>query len=148
MSRLFDGSRFSFALLGGAVTILLLIVLGSLVLSGQLPPSPKGFVFGDVRAGMGGLAGGKEVIFERIDGPDPVSPDVVRVQADAHGHFSTSLPPGPYYVDMTISACPRIGPCDPRREFFPFGTRAFTIAAGQHIELQLGTCGEIWQCPR
>jgi hypothetical protein len=148
MPRLFDGSRFSIALLGGAVTVIVLMILGSLVLSGQLPPRPVGFVTGDVRAGMGGLVGGEQVIFERIDGPDPVSPDVVTVRTDASGHFSASLPPGPYYVDMTIIACPRIGPCDPRRQFFPFGTRSFTIAAGQHVELHLGTCGDIWQCLR
>jgi hypothetical protein len=46
MSRLFDGSRFSIALLGGAVTALILTVLGSLVLSGQLPPQPVGIVTG------------------------------------------------------------------------------------------------------
>jgi hypothetical protein len=153
MSRLFDGSRFSIALLGGAVTALILIVLGSLVLSGQLPPQPVGFVTGDVRAGMGHLAGGQQVIFERIDAPAFVNPDVaspyvIRVSADARGHFSASLPPGPYYVDMTIAACPRIGPCEPRRQFFPFGTKSFAITAGQHLEIQLGTCGEIWQCPR
>jgi len=37
-SRLFDGSRFSIALLGNSVIVVVLIVIGSLVLSGQLPP--------------------------------------------------------------------------------------------------------------
>jgi len=153
MSRLFDGSRFAIALLGGAMAVVILMILGSLILSGQLPPAPTGLVTGDVRAGFGGLVGGQQVIFERIDGPAVVNPDVaspyvIRVSADAHGHFSASLLPGPYYVDMTIAACPRIGPCEPRRQFFPFGTRAFAIAARQHIELHLGTCGDIWQCPR
>jgi hypothetical protein len=143
MSRLFDGSRFSIALLGGALTALVAIILSSLVLSGQLPPRPVGFVTGDVRAVMGGAAGGQRVIFERIDGPD-----VVTVHADARGHFSARVPPGQYYVEMQIAACPNIGPCGPRRDFFPIGIQVFTIAAGQHLELQLGTCGDVWQCPR
>jgi hypothetical protein len=147
MSRLFDGSRFSIVLLGGALSVVILMILGSLVLSVLLPPRPVGFVTGDVRAGMGGLSREEQVIFERIDGPDPVSPDVVTVRTDESGHFSASLPPGPYYVDMTITACPRIGPCERRRQFFPIGTRAFAIAAGQHIEFHLGTCGDVWQCP-
>jgi hypothetical protein len=153
VSRLFDGSKFGIALLGGAATLLMFMILGSLVLSGQLPPRPVGFVTGDVRAGLGGPAGGEQVIFERTDAPIDVNPDVaspyvLRVWADAHGHFSESLPPGSYYVDMTIAACPRIGPCEPRRQFFPFGPRTFAIVAGQHLDLQLGTCGDIWQCPR
>jgi hypothetical protein len=143
MPRLFDGSRFSIALLAGAVTVLTLMVLGLLVLSGQLPPAPTGLVTGDVRAGMGGAAAGQRVIFERIDGPD-----VVTVHADARGHFSARVPPGQYYVDMQIAACPNIGPCGPRRDFFPIGIKVFAIGAGQHLELQLGTCGDVWQCPR
>jgi hypothetical protein len=151
VSRLFDGSKFSIALLGGAVTVLMLMILGSLVLSDQLPPRPVGVVTGDIRAGLGGPAGGQQVIFERTDAPIDVNPDVAsayvfRVRADAYGHFSASLPPGSYYVDMTIAACPRIGPCEPRRRFFPFGTKTFAIADGQHVQLQLGTCDDIWQC--
>ena len=137
MPRLFDGSRFPLALLGGAVCVLVLIVLGSLVLSGQLPP--RGLVSGDVRAGVVGPLPGQSVIFERIDGPD-----VVTVRTDTRGHFSATLPPGHYYVDQAIPNCPRIGACD--RKFFPLGTIAFRIAAGQHVELQLATCDGIWQC--
>jgi hypothetical protein len=51
-------------------------------------------------------------------------------------------------MDKTIAACPRIGPCEPRREFFPIGLEVFTIAAGQHLDVHLATCGNIWQCPR
>jgi hypothetical protein len=137
MSRLFDGGRFRLALLGGAVGVLVLIILGSLVLSGQLPP--RGLVSGDVRAGVVGLLPRQQVIFERIDGLD-----VVTVRTDARGHFTATVPPGYYYVDQAIPTCPRIGACD--RKFFPLGTIAFTIAAGQHVELQLATCDGIWQC--
>ena len=141
MPRLFDGSRFSIALLGSAASVIVLILFGSLVLSGQLPP--RGLVSGDVRAGLGGPLVGQSVIFERIDGSD-----VVTVRTDAHGHFSATLTPGQYYIDMVIAACPRIGSCEPRRAFYPFGLKIFTIAAGQHLEAQLATCGEIWQCQR
>jgi len=137
MPRLFDGSRFRLALLGGVVCVLVLIVLGSLVLSGQLPP--RGLVSGDVRAGVVGPLPGRPVIFERIDGPD-----IVTVRTDTRGHFSATLRRGYYYVDQAIPNCPRIGACD--RKFFPLGTIAFTIAAGQHVDLQLATCDGIWQC--
>jgi len=140
MPRLFDGSRFGVALLGGTVAILVVVVLGSLLLGGQWPP--RGLVFGDVTAGMRGPLADQPVIFERIDGPD-----VVTTRTDAHGHFSATVPPGRYYIAKTIAACPRLGPCEPRREFF-LGLEVFTIAAGQHVELHLGTCGDIWQCPR
>ena len=58
------------------------------------------------------------------------------------------MPPGQYYIDMVIAACPRISPCEPRRAFFPYEIKIFTIAAGQHVAVQLATCGDIWQCPR
>lgn len=92
---------------------------------------------------MGGPIAGQSVIFERIDGPD-----VVTVRTDARGRFSATMPPGQYYIDMVIAACPRIGPCEPRRAFYPYGIEVFAIAAGQHLEARLGTCGDIWQCPR
>jgi hypothetical protein len=134
-----DGSRFSIVLLGGALSVVILMILGSLVLSGQLPPRPVGFVTGDVRAGVIGPLAAQPVIFERIDGSD-----IVTVRSDAHGHFSATLPPGYYYIDQAIPSCPRMGACD--RKFFPLGTIAFTIAAGQHVDLQLATCDGIWQC--
>jgi hypothetical protein len=138
MPRLFDGSRFSITLLGGAVTVLMLMIIGSLVLSGQLPP--RGLVTGSARAGLA-PGPGLSVTFERIDGPD-----VVTVRADASGHFSATLPPGQYYIDREIPNCPHIGACD--RTFFPIGIKSFSIAAGQHVQLVIGTCGDLWQCPR
>jgi len=135
MRRRRGGSRFTITLVGTALGTL--VVLGSLVVSGQLPP--RGLVSGDVRAGIVGPLSGQPVIFERIDGAD-----VLSVRTDAHGHFSATLPPGYYYVDQAIPICPRIGACD--RKFFPLGTIAFTIAAGQHVEIQLATCDGIWQC--
>jgi hypothetical protein len=142
MPRLFDGSRSSIMLLGSAVSVLILMVFGSLVLSGQLPP--RGLVTGDVRVGLGGRpVAGQPVIFERVN-----SPDAVTVRTDARGRFSATVPPGWYFVDMAITGCPRIGPCADHRQGFPVGTSAFTIAAGQHIELHLGTCDGSWQgCP-
>ena len=83
------------------------------------------------------------MIFEHIDGPG-----VVAVWTDERGKFSATVPPGQYYIDKAIAACPRIGPCEPRREFLPNGIEVFTIAAGPHVELHPGTCGDIWQCPR
>jgi hypothetical protein len=131
----FHGSVFVITLVGVALGGL--IVLCPLILSGQLPP--RGLVSGDVRAGVVGPLPGQSVIFERIDGHD-----VVAARTDTRGHFSATLPLGYYYVDQAIPTCPRIGACD--RKFFPLGTIAFTVAAGQHVELQLATCEGIWQC--
>jgi hypothetical protein len=89
MPRLLDGSRVSVALLASAATGIILMVFGSLVLSGQVPP--RAVVSGDVRFGMAAPLAGQEVIFERIDGPD-----VVTVQTDAHGRFSATVPAGQY----------------------------------------------------
>ena len=86
---------------------------------------------------------GQPVIFERIDGAD-----VGTVWTDTRGQFSATVPAGQYYIDRTIAACPRAGPCEPRREFFLIGREVFTIAAGEHIDVHLATCGNIWQCPR
>ena len=100
MRRRRGGSRFTITLVGTALGTL--VVLGSLVVSGQLPQ--RGLVSGDVRAGIVGPLSGQPVIFERIDGAD-----VLSVRTDAHGHFSATLPPGYYYVDQAIPICPRIG---------------------------------------
>jgi hypothetical protein len=127
-----DGKRFATFFVGAIACLFL--VLGVLVLSGQF--SPHGFVSGSVYAGYYPTqAIHQSVIFEEVDGRRSYA-----TQTDGQGRFSIALPPGAFDIASSLDCSGGVRYCR-----FAAGPRSVTIAAGQHLDIVLQTCGD--KCP-
>jgi hypothetical protein len=117
-----------------AAAACLLLLIGTLAISSQL--SSHAFVSGSVYAGLSPGVN-QPVIFITVDGQHEYV-----THGDSNGNFSISLPPGEYKIAASL-ACAPFSDCS-----FISGPKSVNLAAGEHLKINLATCGDLWQCPR